>query len=181
MSNADLDFACLCGSPATPHTPERHRAEAAERKLAAREALVAKLREALLQLVEPSAPGIRMAPLPDLRYWWPNQAQDYKVEAHQICRRLIARAESIVRDATALPTDSSALDALLEAERKRVIAAAYEEAKVMLEQARAEERGAAMATIRKFLLYNSQREVSWHEVQDCLAAISARGAAKEKP
>ena len=42
-------------------------------------------------------------------------------------------------------------------------------------QARAEEREAVMAIIRQFLVFDSQRAISWHEVQDCLAAIRRRG------
>lgn len=35
------------------------------------------------------------------------------------------------------------------------------------------ERGRAIALIRRYLLFDSQREVSWHEVQDCIDAIEA--------
>ena len=41
--------------------------------------------------------------------------------------------------------------------------------------AQAEQREAAIEIIKKFLLFNSQRSVSWHEVQDCIAAIRNRG------
>lgn len=41
----------------------------------------------------------------------------------------------------------------------------------------AEEREVCLALIRHYLVYDSQRAVSWHEIQDCLEAIRARGGA----
>lgn len=38
---------------------------------------------------------------------------------------------------------------------------------------RAEAIAEAAATVRKYLVYDSQRAVSWHKIQDCLEAISA--------
>lgn len=37
----------------------------------------------------------------------------------------------------------------------------------------ADERKRCVGLIRKYLSYNSQRAVSWHEVNDCIAAIEA--------
>lgn len=36
------------------------------------------------------------------------------------------------------------------------------------------EREQIIGVIRQYLLHNSQRAVSWHEVQDCIAAIRAQ-------
>ena len=44
-----------------------------------------------------------------------------------------------------------------------------------IEQARRKEREECMTIMRKNLVYDSQRAVSWHEIQDCLDAIRARG------
>ena len=43
-------------------------------------------------------------------------------------------------------------------------------------EARREERQAISALIRKRLVYDSQRAVSWHEIQDCLEAIGPASA-----
>ena len=38
-------------------------------------------------------------------------------------------------------------------------------------EARTAEQERCVELIRRFLLFNSQRAVSWHEVQDCIEAI----------
>lgn len=43
------------------------------------------------------------------------------------------------------------------------------------QKAVAAERDACIALIRQYLLFDSQRAVSWHEVQDLLAEIRNRG------
>jgi hypothetical protein len=44
---------------------------------------------------------------------------------------------------------------------------------------REDERVRCIATIRRYLLFNDQRAVSWHEVQDCIDAIRAPEARDE--
>lgn len=51
----------------------------------------------------------------------------------------------------------------------------------LLRDAAAREREMCLALVRQYLLFASQRAVSWHEVQDAIAAIRARGEKAEQP
>lgn len=48
------------------------------------------------------------------------------------------------------------------------------QATVFLEAVKKEEREACINLIKHYLLFNSQRAVSWHEVNDCIEAIRKR-------
>lgn len=41
------------------------------------------------------------------------------------------------------------------------------------------ERERCVGLVRRYLLFNSQRAVSWHEVQDCIEAIRAGGPSRD--